>query len=63
MVVTDLKDAGVRRASLESGSFELGMEQRRMGVPQLNHDQDVTIAFVNVRIDGTELRDDPVKDC
>lgn len=34
----------------------------RMGYPQLNPGQDVTIAFVNIRINSMELRDDPVKD-
>lgn len=35
----------------------------RIDVPQLNPGQDVTIAFVNVRINSMELRHDPVRDC
>lgn len=35
----------------------------RIGVAQLNPGQDVTIAFVNVRMNSMELRRDPVNDC
>lgn len=34
-----------------------------MGAPQLHPGQDVTVAFVNARINGTELRHGPAKDC
>lgn len=33
-----------------------------MGVPQLHPRQAVTVAFVNVRINVMELRDDPGRD-